>query len=197
MEKARDCVIRAAMKGVRLYGLDGVTMRQIAELAGVSAGNTYIYFSSKDELMYACFERVDRQIAHIFDSLELRAADLQTDPEGAIRQLWTPYFRWLVAHPDETVFYHRFRDNPGFPEFDKTRDISYFASFSESVHAFESLFHIFEKVNFNILWLHMLTSTVMFAKYVVEGVLPNGAETEESIFQLQFYGVRGLLGRGQ
>ncbi len=34
-----------------------------------------------------------------------------TDPMEAVRSLWVPYFRFWLARPDGTVFYHRFRDS--------------------------------------------------------------------------------------
>lgn len=46
------------------------------------------------------------------------------------------------------------------------------------------------------LWLHVLTSMVMYAKYVVEGVLPDTEEAEETIFQLLTTGLSGYLTPG-
>lgn len=193
LETSKEGLFQAAMEGVRRYGLDGVSMRQIASLAGASPSNAYTYFSSKDELMRACFERVDRQIAHIFDRIRFDEERLATAPEEEIRHQWTAYYRWLVAHPNETVFYHRFRDSPGFWEFERKRDVSYFSSFTRFTHAFEERYRLQEKTDFHILWLHVLTSTVMYAKYVVEGVLPSTNATEENIFQLMMSGIQGLL----
>lgn len=109
-----------------------------------------------------------------------------------MRLLWIPYFRWLVAHPDETVFYHRFRDASFFPAFDRQRDISYFASFIQTVTAFQTAQPGLAALPPDLLWLHILTTTVMYAKYVAEGVLPT-AETEERVFRLLFSGLAGYL----
>lgn len=195
MANQKEEIIRAAMKGVRLYGLEGVRIRHIAELAESSVGNIYQHFNSKEQLMRVCFERVDRQIARLFDPLDLDQAAMAADPEQEIYRLWSIYFRWLVAHPDETVFYHRFRDSSSFPKFDQQRDISYFASFIGIIRLFDQRFHIYEQVDQNVLWLFVLTSTVMYAKHVVEGVLPNTPVTEKSIFQLEMHGLQGLVGQ--
>lgn len=195
MANQKEEIIRAAMKGVRLYGLEGVRIRHIAELAESSVGNIYQHFNSKEQLMRVCFERVDRQIARLFDPLDLDQAAMAADPEQEIYRLWSIYFRWLVAHPDETVFYHRFRDSSSFPKFDQQRDISYFASFIGIIRLFDQRFHIYEQVDQNVLWLFVLTSTVMYAKHVVEGVLPNTPATEKSIFQLEMHGLQGLVGQ--
>ncbi len=62
----------------------------------------------------------------------------------------------------------------------------------EFMEAFPSL----RQINQDMLWLHVLTSTVMYAKYVVEGLLPNGQETEDTIFQLLTVGLSGYLQAG-
>lgn len=189
----KEEIIRAAMKGVRLYGLEGVRIRHIAELSGSSVGNIYQHFNGKERLLQICFERIDRQLAHLFDGMVIDPDVLEADPEAEIYRLWSVYFRWLVAHPDETVFYHCFRDSSSFPAFDKQRDTSYFNAFVEILHLFQVKFQIFSHISNDILWLFVLTSTVMYAKYVVEGVLPNTLETEEAIFRLEMNGLSRLF----
>lgn len=193
MANQKEEIIRAAMKGVRQYGLDGVRIRYIAELAGSSVGNIYQHFSSKEQLMQVCFERVDRQIASLFDPLRLDQRAMAANPEQEIYRLWSIYFRWLVAHPDETVFYHRFRDSAAFPEFDRRRDVSYFTSFIEIIRLFDRQFHIYDQIDQSILWFYVLSSTIMYAKHVVEGVLPDTPATERSIFQLEMHGLHSLV----
>lgn len=193
MDDTKERILSAAMKAVRIYGLEGTRIQNISELASVSPGAMYRYFSSKDELILACFTHVDQQAAAIFEGLDFNPQLLITDPIEAVRSLWVPYFRFWISHPDETVFYHRFRDSTFFPKYDKTRDASYFGSFLVMVRAFMSKFPSLRKINQDLLWLHVLTSTVMYAKYVVEGALPNTQEIEDTIFQLLSVGLSGYL----
>lgn len=193
MKDTKASILSAAIHGVRLYGLEGVRIQHIARLAGTSAGNIYAYFDSKDSLLLQCFEDVDRQIAHIFDLERPTVQALAQNPEAEIKRLWNAYYSWLVEHPDETVFYHRFRDNPGYPAFERTRDVSYFASFIQTVSDLHGLYNIFDGVNQNVFWLYVLTCTVLFAKHVAEGVLPNNDATRESVFLLIMGGVSATI----
>lgn len=193
LDDTKNRIISAAIKAVRQYGLEGVRIQNVSDLAGISPGALYRYFDSKEELILACFTYVDRQAAAIFEHLELKPLTLLIDPVGAVKRLWQPYFRFWVAHPDETVFYHRFRDSASFPKYDKSRDISYFENFIGIVQTFKKLFPDLNRINQDLLWLHVLTSTVMYAKYVVEGILPDDQETEEMIFQLLITGLSGYL----
>jgi len=186
-------IIFATMKAVRRYGLEGVRIQNVSELAEISPGALYRYFNSKDQLIVECFTYVDRQAAEIFDHLKLNPLTMLTDPMGAVKSLWLPYFRFWTSHPDETVFYHRFRDSAFFPKYDKTRDFAYFNNFIRMVHLFKKAFPALDRINQDLLWLHVLTSTVMYAKYVVEGTLPNSQETEDTVFQLLTTGLSGYL----
>ena len=193
MDDTRTRILSAAIKAVRQYGLEGVRIQNISELAELSPGALYRYFDSKEQLMAECFTYVDKQAAAIFDKLKLNPLNMLADPLGAVKSLWLPYFRFWVARPDETVFYHRFRDSAAFPEFYSTQETSYFDAFGDMVRLFRRLFPSLTEINQNLLWLHVLTTTVMYAKYVVEGQLPNDEETEDTVFQFLSVGLSGYL----
>ena len=193
MDDTKIKIISAAIKAVRQYGLEGVRIQNISELAGVSPGALYRYFDGKEQLMIECFTYIDRQAASVFEHLQFDSRNMLSDPVQAVRSLWVPYFRFWLARPDETVFYHRFRDSTFFPLYDKERDASYFETFSEMIRLFFKGFPRLKQINQDLLWLHVLTSTVMYAKYVVEGVLPDDQETEDTVFCFLIEGLSGYL----
>ncbi len=189
MDDTKIKIISAAIKAVRQYGLEGVRIQNISKFAGVSPGALYRYFDGKEQLMLECFTYIDRQVASIFEDLDFDPGIMLTDPVRAVRRLWVPYFRFWLARPDETVFYHRFRDSTFFPLYDKTRDASYFETFVGMIRPFYEAFPRLKEINQDLLWLHVLTSTVMYAKYVVEGVLPDNQETEDTVFRFLMEGL--------
>lgn len=193
LDDTRTRIILAAMKAVRQYGLEGMRIQNVSDLAGVSPGALYRYFESKEQLIVECFTYVDKQAAEIFERLNVTPQAMLADPMGSVKKLWQPYFRFWVAHPDETVFYHRLRDSAFFPNYDKRRDITYFNAFIGMVRLFKKAFPALRRMNQDLLWLHVLTSTVMYAKYTVEGLLPDNQETEETIFQLLTTGLSSYL----
>ena len=193
LDDTKTRIIHATIKAVRQYGLEGVRIQNVSKLAGISSGAIYRHFEGKEQLLTECFTYVDRQAAAIFEDLQFNPLVMLTDPMGAVKTLWLPYFRFWTSHPDETVFYHRFRDSAFFPKYDKTRDFAYFNNFIRMVHLFKKAFPALDRINQDLLWLHVLTSTVMYAKYVVEGTLPNNQETEDTVFQLLTTGLSGYL----
>ena len=62
-EQTRRAIVDAAMRLFREGGYDRTTMRAIADEAGVSLGNAYYYFSSKEHLIQAYYGLVLEQHA--------------------------------------------------------------------------------------------------------------------------------------
>ncbi len=192
-ERARDRIIEATYKAVRKYGIDRMRVQHIGSAAGLPAGAMYRYFGGKEELLEACFNAVDKQAAAFFDQANLDPQLIRADPAGAVRALWQPYYRFWIDHPDETLFYLHFRDRAEFPEFDRERDVSCFHSFAGMTRVFQTAWPGLKGIDQNLLRLHILTNTVSYAKYVVEGTLPDTQETEDTVFRLLTAGLSGFL----
>lgn len=60
-ERTRARISAAAVESFVSRGYADTTMRLIAEQAGVSVGNAYYYFPSKDHLVQELYERVQRE----------------------------------------------------------------------------------------------------------------------------------------
>ena len=57
-ERTRERILECALELFREHGYDATTMRMIASAAGVSLGNSYYYFPSKDHLVQAFYWRM-------------------------------------------------------------------------------------------------------------------------------------------
>jgi AcrR family transcriptional regulator len=99
-EQTRAAIVEAALRLFRETGYEATTMRAIAREAGVSTGNAYYYFGSKDELIQEFYLR--NHAEHAVACREL----LQTQPEFASRlrstlnaliQVLSPYHAFAAA----------------------------------------------------------------------------------------------------
>src|SRR5262250_188452 len=64
-EKAEDTrarILNGALALFRRNGFEQTTMREIAEEAGVSLGNAYYYFDSKEALVMAFYQRAHDEL---------------------------------------------------------------------------------------------------------------------------------------
>ncbi|GAB3660915.1 TetR family transcriptional regulator [Actinocorallia lasiicapitis] len=57
-EQTRELIVETALRLFRENGYEATTMRAIAREAGVSVGNAYYYFSSKEELIQAYYDEL-------------------------------------------------------------------------------------------------------------------------------------------
>ena len=64
-DRTRARISAAAIELFTTRGYTDTTMRSVAEQAGVSTGNAYYYFPSKDHLVQALYEQVQREHQHL------------------------------------------------------------------------------------------------------------------------------------
>jgi AcrR family transcriptional regulator len=96
-EQTRALIVETALRLFREHGYEATTMRAIAKEAGVSVGNAYYYFGSKEELIQAYYDEL--QEAH---NAACRAV-LDRESEFA------PRLRGVLrARVDTMVPYHEF-----------------------------------------------------------------------------------------
>lgn len=62
-ERTKERILQAALELFRQDGYEATTMRAVADAAGVSLGNAYYYFASKDQLLQAFYQEVHE--AHV------------------------------------------------------------------------------------------------------------------------------------
>lgn len=63
-EQTRALILQTAMRLFRERGYDRTTMRAIAQEAGVSVGNAYYYFESKEKLLISVVEAITCPTCH-------------------------------------------------------------------------------------------------------------------------------------
>ncbi|OXM62462.1 TetR/AcrR family transcriptional regulator [Amycolatopsis vastitatis] len=96
-EETRSLIVTTAMRLFTENGYDRTTMRAIAAEAGVSVGNAYYYFSSKEQLVQGFYDEIARQ--H-----QAAARPLLESETGFAARLRAVLLCWLdIAEP-----YHRF-----------------------------------------------------------------------------------------
>lgn len=72
-EQTKSSILDAALGLFEQRGYDATTMRAIAERAGVSVGNAYYYFDSKEQLIQSFYDRAaERHLAASIERLDGR-----------------------------------------------------------------------------------------------------------------------------
>lgn len=132
-EQTRTLILETALRLFQERGYDKTTMRAIAKEAGVSVGNAYYYFASKEHLVQGFYDRI---------AAEHRAAvrpvlDRETDFEARLAGVLTA---WLDIAAPYHEFAAQFFKNAADPE-------SPLSPFSpESEHAREAAIDVHREV---------------------------------------------------
>jgi AcrR family transcriptional regulator len=132
-ERTRERIVETALRMFRERGFEATTMRAIAAEAGVSVGNAYYYFSSKEQLVQAYYDRAQQE--HEAACRELLAVERRFAArlEGVLRA-------WVrVSEP-----YHEFAVKFFKHAAEPTNPLSPFSS--ESAPARESAIAIYREV---------------------------------------------------
>ena len=107
-EQTRAAIVAAAMTLFRERGYDKTTMRAIADAAGVSLGNAYYYFGSKEHLVQAFYEQLQT------DHAEAAARVLDRETTFAARLLGVQV-AWLDVAAPYQEFGSKFFKNAAEP----------------------------------------------------------------------------------
>jgi len=111
-EQTRQLIVDTALDLFRRQGYEGTTMRAIAQEAGVSVGNAYYYFDSKDHLVQAFYARsqdeheaaarpvLDRE--RTFEARLLGVLRARVDSMQAYHEFAASFFR-TAADPDSPL----------------------------------------------------------------------------------------------
>jgi AcrR family transcriptional regulator len=95
--QTRQAIVDAAMRLFLAGGYDKTTMRAIADEAGVSLGNAYYYFGSKEHLLQAFYDRVQAEHAAAAEDVLAREREFTARLQGLV-EAWVD-----IAEP-----YHAF-----------------------------------------------------------------------------------------
>ena len=131
--QTRGAIAEAAMRLFRRDGYDGTTMRAVAREAGVSVGNAYYYFSSKEHLIQAFYDRLQDEHAAAADEVLAGTTSFAERLEGVL-------LAWLdVAEPNHEFAAPFFKNAA-----DPASPLSPFSD--ESTPAREASIALFERV---------------------------------------------------
>ena len=110
-ERTRGAIIDAALGLFEERGYDATTMRAIAERAGVSVGNAYYYFGSKEHLVQAFYDRTADD--HVARSVERLAG--VADLAERIHHHLDAWFEVMAAHHEFAAQFFRTAADPDSP----------------------------------------------------------------------------------
>jgi AcrR family transcriptional regulator len=105
----RAAAVRRALRTlVAEHGFHGASMSDVAKEAGVASGTAYVHYASKDELVFAAYLEVKRELG--------LAAVAQIDHTARFHerfvQIWFGIYRHLAGEPERARFLVQIDSSP-------------------------------------------------------------------------------------
>jgi AcrR family transcriptional regulator len=94
VQSLRRRLLASALEVLQEHGIEGVTMRGVADRAGVTAPALYWHFADKEALV----REVGREVSRLFKDQMLEAVALP-NPEARLRRTLEAFRDFAVAHP--------------------------------------------------------------------------------------------------
>lgn len=95
-EERRQLILRSTMEVIAAEGLDAVTHRRVAEVAGISFGSITYWFESRQSLIGAAFRSYLEHLSSLIDDLE---DELAVDSPEKLRDLLVALDARLFQEP--------------------------------------------------------------------------------------------------
>ena len=86
-ERTREAILSVACKVLAKDGPEGLSVSEVAQLAGVNRGTAYHHFPTREELLSATTEWVSERLCREVFGDQLRASDKQLVPQTVIANL--------------------------------------------------------------------------------------------------------------
>lgn len=109
----RPAAIRRALRDlVAERGFHGASMSAIARAAGVATGTAYVHYESKDELVFATYLEIKRDLS----AAVLGDYDAAADPRDRYAHIMSATHRHLAEEPARARFLTQLEESPYYAE---------------------------------------------------------------------------------
>ena len=95
----RQMILTTAETLLAERGLYGLSMKLLADTAGIAAGTIYRYFDNKEALINELYQHITLETSQTF----FRGWSNEQTPERKYKQLWNNTFTSVLENPERTI----------------------------------------------------------------------------------------------
>lgn len=175
---------RSAVKVTVESGMDLVTTQSIAKMAGCSEAMIYRFFKGKNELLTEVFLEIDSILSNfLLQNKNISVANLD---EG-LKESWHNIWRWLLDHPDETLFLIRFRYSSLYTDETRNKRLGHDGSFDAFNQIIDARFGSPTFSYSGFIFNYLFEITLSFAERVALGRFVDNENVEQYIWNFILY----------
>ncbi len=111
-ERKQQNIKQAVIKLILAEGLHGISISKIAKEAGVSPATVYVYYDSKDAMLYDLYEEYNQEV-HTYLCSRIRR---DMNGKQFIETLVRSYYTYIIDYDEEFYFVEQFSSCPALVE---------------------------------------------------------------------------------
>lgn len=197
MNDTQVAIIEKTIEIVAEKGLEGFSTRQISKALGISTSNIYIYYKSKDELLYDCFLYVNKEIAEKLKEFKEPENYEKDTLTSYFREIWIEYFLFQINNDKHSLYYYAYRESNNLGRIlvrnnkavkDEMNPFISKMAYIGAQLGFQDV------MNCDYLWVYLLDSTGALVKHIIRKNIAFEEDIIDETWNLIFGGINGFIG---
>ncbi len=187
-DRKRAGLMQAAIRVIAEDGLENTSVKDICRVSDINVAYVYRYFDNKEDLIAKTFAREDQGLLNgiLNDFMLLRFNSI--DYEMRCRLVFTKCWEYLMARPQELIFYVRYYYSYSFQQYSYADHIERYAGLVEKMRpAFP------ESVDVRMLLHYILDTILIQAERQILNPQGSNQECGERCFAMIYSAVKGSV----
>lgn len=185
-EERQKKIIAAVKKIVAEKGMDGFSIRQVADYTGINEALIYRDFMTKDHLLDICYKQVQDEVAEIYAGIGPFHLEDPQEAFLALKEMWMKSFRYLLDHKDNALFVRNYRESSyreKLLEAGRRREPKYFFDARDKFAT-----ALPTKIDLHCTWIYIIDLSLVFAAKILLGELPNTERSVLKVWKMMYTG---------
>ncbi len=198
VNERKNKIMDATMRIVAEKGLESFAVLQAAKMAHVNEALVYRDFSTKENLLFECYNLVASEVAQLYENTPVIELSDPTKVYQHLHDMWIAYFSFLIKNDYKTIYYESYRDSlhmHTYVEKEKNGEAAAFTGFFRSLEPMFQFVTLPEGMSMDHIWTFVMDGSAIYAKRIIRNQLPDTKESYENIWNLMAFGLTNLLKR--
>lgn len=194
----KEMLCRSAFHVVMEEGIEHLTVRKVANGCGLSDPYIYQCYSDLQDMLEAVFMKIDGDVAKLMQKIianNIIDVVASKDLEKMCWEMWKAYWDFLMADPEQTVFYWRYYQSAYYTKEMLMERRGHFETFVNFISKVSMDMKISDKINPDVIVSNIIDSTVSVAVKIHLGFIEKDAITEKTVYRSVFALLFHLAGK--
>ncbi len=187
---------QAVMQFVAEKGISAFSLEAVSRHSGIDINSVYKYHTTEGNLLYTCYDEINRQIARLFGGITTPQCKSSQDFYDFVHHRWLKYFDFLVSGDESTIFYFEYRNSKYMPVAYAGLNFSgavYFKQLTDISLVMLQKLQPDKKVDLHSLSTYIVDTSGTYAQQIIHGVLQDNDTVRENAWRIIRRKIKSVL----